>query len=97
MAEVLYPGQHKGRVIVRESGIRRPLDPRFDLSVHLPSGFGRGQKTMARRSFRSRCSPMLLATTRVLFGSTTLSIAALSRFFLIVGRSGGAVYSLTST
>ena len=59
MAEVLYPGQHKGRVIVRESGIRRPLDPRFDLGVHFPSGFGRGKKTMARRSFRSRCSPML--------------------------------------
>lgn len=44
MAEVLYSGQHKGRVIVCESGIRRPLDPRFDLGVHFPSGFGRGKK-----------------------------------------------------
>ena len=43
MAEVLYSGQHKGRVIVRESGTRRPLDPRFDLSVHFPSGFGWGK------------------------------------------------------
>jgi Family of unknown function (DUF6166) len=43
VAEVLYSGQHNGRVIVRESGIRRPLDSRFDLSVHFPSGFGSGK------------------------------------------------------
>lgn len=42
MAEVLYSGQHKGRVIVRESEIRRPLDSQFDLSVHFRSGFGCG-------------------------------------------------------
>jgi hypothetical protein len=40
MPEVFYSGDHLSQVTVREGERRRPLDPRFDLCEHSPSGVG---------------------------------------------------------
>jgi hypothetical protein len=45
MAEVFYSGEQADRVTVtvRHGQVKRPLDPRFDLRKHSPSGFAWGK------------------------------------------------------
>jgi hypothetical protein len=40
MPEIFYSGDHLSQVTVREGERSRPLDPRFDLCEHSPSGVG---------------------------------------------------------
>jgi hypothetical protein len=43
MTERLYCGEFPSRVVVRDGGEKRPLDPRFDLRKHSLSGFAWGK------------------------------------------------------
>jgi hypothetical protein len=43
MTERLYSGELPNRVLVREGGEKRPLDPRLDLRRHSSSGFAWGK------------------------------------------------------